>query len=122
MAGPSATELFADGVRCFPDRGPVRIVAAGLAGQVAALAGVHDAVEQRCRFLGFDRETRAYHPHVTLARARPTLPASFRERAVEVTRGAWPGPAFHIAEFVLVQSTLKPAGSEYVTIARFPLG
>jgi 2'-5' RNA ligase len=122
VAGRGAIELFAESVQCFPPRGPVRIVAANLAGQVPALAGVHDAVEQRCRFLGFDRETRAYHPHVTLARARPTLPAPFRERAVEATRDLWPGPTFDVSEIVLVQSTLKPTGSEYVTIARFPLG
>jgi 2'-5' RNA ligase len=120
VSGPAGIELSAIGIECFPSRGPVRIVAAALGGQVDALAAVHAAIEQRCRFLSFDRETRAYRPHVTLARARPTLPATTRQRLAEATQAHWPGPAFVVKEFVLVRSTLKPQGSEYSTIARFP--
>jgi 2'-5' RNA ligase len=87
---------------------------------VEALVAVHAAIEQRCRFLGFERETRAYRPHVTLARARPTLAAAVRPQLPKATPTLWPGPAFMASEFVLVQSTLKPPGAEYTTIARFP--
>lgn len=120
VRGPEGIELVAAGVECFPDRGPVRIITAALGGQVEALAAVHAAIEQRCRFLGFERETRAYRLHVTLARARPTLPPTTRECLSESTRALWPGPAFVAREFVLVQSVLKPQGSEYLMRARFP--
>ena len=119
VRGPAGIELAAVGVECFPTRGPVRIVAAELGGQVEALSAVHAAIEQRCRFLGFERETRAYRPHVTLARARPTLPPATRQCRAEATQTLWPGPALLVKEFVLVQSVLKPAGAEYSVVARF---
>src|SRR3954469_1577456 len=120
VTGPPAIELAAAGVECYPPRGPVRIIAARLDGQTKALSAIHAAIEQRCRFLGFERETRAYRPHVTLARARPTLPPATRERLSELTRTRWPGPALVVREFVLIQSILKPQGAEYATVARFP--
>src|SRR4051812_42197538 len=48
-----AIQLHADKMECFPDRGPVRIVAAGFGGSVDALAAVHRSIEQRCQHLGF---------------------------------------------------------------------
>ena len=120
VRGPAGIELAAVGAECFPPRGPIRIIAAALGGQVEALGAIHGAIEQRCRFLGFDRETRAYRPHVTLARARPILPPATRERLTEATQPFWPGPTFVAKEFVLVQSTLKPQGSEYAAVGRFP--
>src|SRR6266498_3146377 len=66
----SEVELAAEKVECFPERGPVRIVAAAMAGEIETLAGLHAGIEQRCKFLGFEKENRKYRPHVTLARAR----------------------------------------------------
>lgn len=113
--------LAADRVECFPSRGGVRIIAAGMSGQVAALGAVHEAIEQRCKFLGFDREARKYQPHVTLARAKTMLPPKTREDVAAASAALWPGPEFLVPEFVLIRSFLKPAGSEYVSIARFAL-
>src|SRR5438094_94787 len=90
-AGP--VSLAAEKVECFPNRGPVRIVTAALAGNVAPLRALQDSIEQRCKFLGFEREQRAFRPHVTLARARPVLPARFRREAEEATRAIFPGPS-----------------------------
>jgi 2'-5' RNA ligase len=115
-------ELAAQGLDLFPSRGPVRVVAAAMGGDgTDALRAVHVAVEQRCRHLGFEREQRAYRPHVTLARGRPVIAPGFRERAVLAAAGSWPGPAFHVTEFVLVQSRMSPKGSQYTTLHRFPL-
>ncbi len=113
--------LFPSGLECFPLRGPVRIVAVALAGEVEKLLGIQHAIEQRCKFLGFEQERREYRPHVTIARARPTLPPGFRDAATEASTSLWPGPAFEAAEFVLVKSDLRPQGSQYTPIARFPL-
>src|SRR5689334_22448235 len=64
-----AIRIKAEQIECFPNRGPVRIIAAGFGGSVETLAGLHRSIEQRCQHLGFERETRQYRPHVTLARA-----------------------------------------------------
>ncbi|HWP39405.1 MAG TPA: RNA 2',3'-cyclic phosphodiesterase [Tepidisphaeraceae bacterium] len=112
-------EIFARQIECFPDRGPVRIVAAGFGGDLQAIGGLHRAIEQRCQHLGFERETRAYRPHVTLARARPTLPPEAREQAAALTASLFPGPRLRVASFVLMQSHLQPQGSQYVRLASF---
>ncbi|HTL31352.1 MAG TPA: 2'-5' RNA ligase family protein [Tepidisphaeraceae bacterium] len=106
---------------CFPNRGSVRIVAAIFGGSDTALAGVHAAVEQRCQYLGFEREQRKYTPHATIARARPILPPATRELVRRQTQSMVPGPTFAVSEFVLMQSLLKPTGSQYIPLAHFTL-
>jgi 2'-5' RNA ligase len=113
--------LRATRVDCFPNRGPVRIIASMFDGEIKALVGVHSAIEQRCQYLGFDREERKYTPHATLARARPTLPATVREAVLEGSNKLEPSGPFEVREFVLMQSTLKASGAEYASAARFPL-
>ena len=116
-----AIEIFADGIECFPRRGPVRILAAGFGGALDALAGVHRAIEQRCEKMGFDRERRVYRPHTTLIRARPTLPGSIRARAIDAAAEVFPLPSIQVKEFVLMQSHLTHEGSRYEVLARFGL-
>src|SRR3954447_24958676 len=104
MIRTEAVRLEPEKVDCFPNRGPVRIVTSALGGSVKPLRALHEAIEQRCKFLGYEREQRAFRPHVTLARARPVLPARFRHEAEEATRTLYPGPAFEPGEFVLMES------------------
>ena len=80
-----------------------------------------DGIEQRCKFLGFEREQRAYKPHVTIARARPVLSAKFRQTAEEVTRDVFPSPSFAPGAFVLMNSKLSPKGSVYTPVEQFPI-
>jgi RNA 2',3'-cyclic 3'-phosphodiesterase len=119
---PHPPVLRAGDIKCFPPRGPVRIVAAGLEGDVSSLRGVHQRVERACAPLGFGPEGRAYRPHVTLARARRPLPPVLRQRLSAAAGSHWPGPDMLVDELVLMQSTLKPSGSEYVPLARFGIG
>jgi RNA 2',3'-cyclic 3'-phosphodiesterase len=115
-------ELSADRIECFPPRGPVRIVAAAMCGSEAAMGGLHAAIEQRCKFLGFTSEARKYKPHVTLARARKPLRGDVRMKLREESTRLWPGPEFTVTEFVLMDSRLRAEGSEYSVAARFPIG
>jgi 2'-5' RNA ligase len=114
-------ELQASGIDCFPARGPVRIVTAALSGTLPPLRALVDNIEQRMKFLGFEREQRAYKPHVTLGRARPVLSAKFRQLASDATVDLWPGPTFAPTEFVLMDSQLSPEGSKYSAVARFAI-
>ncbi len=114
-------DTFAERIECFPQRGPVRIVAAGFGGTIDAMRALHDAIEQRCRHLGFDREARRYRPHVTLARARGALPATIRAEATEAAEELFPGTAMTVTHFALIESRLRTQGSEYRTLHRFPL-
>ena len=70
---------------------------------------------------GFISDSRAYHPHVTLARGKG-------KRTAIVLRGLAGGsghettlPAFNAEEFLLYESLLGPSGARYEIRKRFPL-
>src|SRR5439155_18272860 len=121
MIKPARIELCGTGVECFPNRGPIRIVTTALDGTLPPLRALVESIEQRCKFLGFEKEQRGYRPHVTLGRARPVLSAKFRQLATDATVDLWPGPSFLPSEFVLMESQLSAAGSKYTPIGQFPI-
>jgi 2'-5' RNA ligase len=118
---PRPFQTLCDKIECFPKRGPIRIVAAGFGGELAAMKSLHQSIEQRCQHLGFERETRAYRPHVTIARARPTLPASIRDASAQKAAPLLSGPGFEVREIAVVQSYLDSGGARYEILARHPL-
>ena len=114
-------ELAASAMSAFPQRGAARVLVASMAGSEAVVAALHNAVEQRCRRLGFTSEQRRYHPHVTLARCARGVPPEQQRALVERVQGHWPGPTFVVARFVLFHSQRHPEGSRYIKLATFPL-
>jgi 2'-5' RNA ligase len=118
----SPIRLWAERMECFPARGPIRVVTAAMAGDLAPLRALVESIEQRCKFLGFEREQRAYKPHITIGRARPVLSPKFRQVAETEAQDLLPGPVCNPREFVLMHSQLNPAGSIYLQIAGFPIG
>jgi 2'-5' RNA ligase len=102
----------------FPDARRPRVFWAGVVApaELIQLAGrVEDAMER----LGFPRESRAYSPHLTLARFREPRPQPAlreeAERRSELSLGR-----FEVTEFYLYESRLAPQGAEYRKISRFP--
>lgn len=82
------------------------------------LIALHQKIEQALVRVGFNPETRAFLPHITIARlgrgAGPTdhwLAGS----------GAISSPSFEIGEFSLYESALGHDGSVYTVAARYPL-
>ena len=116
---PEPTSLQADGFDCLPTGGPVRIIAARLGGDVARLAALYGAIDQRCQYLGFDSEKRAFRPHVTIARSRAGLSPTAKMTLAKECASCWPAPRFIAQGFSLIRSTLKPSGSEYQVVRNF---
>jgi 2'-5' RNA ligase len=118
-AGP--IRLRATGFETFPPAGCfIRVLSLGVSGDVDALGDLVDRIEAACKPLGFPREPRLYHPHVTLGRAQ--LNKYPRQRLFDAMQAIKaPGPTFEVTEFVLMESRLKPTGPEYAPVARFPL-
>jgi 2'-5' RNA ligase len=108
-------------IECLPERGAVRVISAGVAGDLDKLHGLLDGIEQACEPLGFARERRRYRPHITLARVRPFLPPYTRTSLTKAGATHLPAPQFLAGEFVLMQSHLHPNGARYIPLARFPL-
>jgi RNA 2',3'-cyclic 3'-phosphodiesterase len=107
------------GVGFFPNARRPRVFWAGVeAGpELAALAA---AVEDVLQPLGIPRETRAFSPHLTLARFDPPRPVEELHAAIEKL-GPLEFGSVIAGEFYVYQSVLKRGGSEYTRLANFPL-
>lgn len=84
-------------------------------GELARLAG---AVADACAELGFPREKRAFHPHVTIGRLRE--PAAVGDVLLPLSEQAF--SETRCDSIVLYESIMKPGGSEYRAVATAPLG
>jgi 2'-5' RNA ligase len=111
--------VWADRCELLPTRGPVRVVAAGLGGDVGKLRTLHLAVEKACEREGFAPEARQYLPHVTLARARDGLTPHVRDELPQILSKHLPGPPLQVAGFVLYESRLGGGPPKYIPLYRF---
>ena len=102
----------------LPPRGPARVLMADVSGEFDLLAALFDSIERACEPLGFAREKRKFHPHITLARLRIPKRISRELEEVKLKSSA----PFRVREFVLMQSHLSSTGSEYERVAAVGLG
>ncbi len=116
---PLALQL--QGAGGFPNARRPRVVWAGLAGDVPALAALAAAVGRRLAPLGFPPEDRPFSPHLTLGRARDGRGAPGLAGALAHAAQA-EGAAWRATELLLFESHLSPKGPRYEVIARAPLG
>jgi RNA 2',3'-cyclic 3'-phosphodiesterase len=104
---------------CFPGRRDPRIVWAGMEDPEGRLEILAASIDEAMSTFGFEREHRAFHPHVTLGRVKgPRLVHELLETMETVTLH---NPPVTIHEIELVRSTLKPGGSEYSPLTRVEL-
>lgn len=107
------------GLGTFPPRGPNRVIWLGVSAQ-ERLAAIHREVEDRLAALGFEREERPYHAHLTLARVRGRLgPQAPSIIAGTATAGL---AASAVRELTLFESRLSPRGAAYTALCRTTLG
>jgi 2'-5' RNA ligase len=111
-----AFEIGLAGVGSFGKRGK-GAVWAGVTPQ-DELKSLHKKVDQACLRAGIEPDTRAYHPHITLARlGRSAGPAEpFLER--------WAGLSsepFAVDSICLYESRLGSEGASYTVAERYPL-
>jgi 2'-5' RNA ligase len=107
------------GVGCFPDMKRPRVVWIGIEDPDGALAALQQSVETVVTALGFKREERRFHPHVTLGRVRSLHRVARLLTTFEtITFDTEP---VVLTEFSLVRSDLRPDGSVYTVMGTFPL-
>jgi len=118
LVGARAVEIECRGLGAFPSPDKARVVWAGLdaagAGRLGELAA---KIERATGELGFAREKRAWHAHVTLGRLKE--PGDVRGLLAAVSeqtyRYSW------VDSVVLFESQMKKDGSEYSEIASWSL-
>jgi 2'-5' RNA ligase len=115
--GPFTAHLGGLGV--FPDLEYIRVVWLGVEEGGAELTRLHEAIEARTTAMGFDAETHAFTPHVTLARMEH---AGGKEQVQTFVRDRDPSVgAFDVDQVRLTESTLGPDGPVYSTVDTFEL-
>ena len=82
------------------------------------LAALAAKVERACVGVGLPPERRAFHPHITLARLKPT---SGTVRNLLELAGGLSSPPFRIDDFALFESKLTPDGAVYTVVESYPL-
>ena len=113
-----SVDLSFRGLGFFPNENRPRVLWAGMeaSSNLTPLAG---EVDQGLARLGFPRETRAFTPHLTLARFDP--PGISKElRAAAAANVANEFGVLRTGEFHLIESKLKPSSAEYTTLQTFP--
>ena len=106
------------GVGFFPGARSPRVFWAGM--DAPTMQGLTEELDARMERLGFEREKRAFRPHITLARAKTsridaslvTASATFAEQDFG---------SFITDRIYLLQSTLKPSGAVYSRLKEYLL-
>jgi 2'-5' RNA ligase len=108
------------GVGSFGGRVP-RVVWVGVTNGAEPLVRLAGEIAAALAPLGFPREKRGFTAHFTLGRVRSARNADSLCAALEASRDEDFG-ASEIRHFELMQSELRPSGSIYTVLDRFPLG
>lgn len=113
-AGVAPFTIRVRGTGAFPNLDRPKVLWVGIEGG-EPLGRMAKRLDEDLAALGFPRESRAWSPHVTLARVRGTrdlarAQALLREHADELFADV------HVEEVRLKKSVLRPQGPEYSTV------
>lgn len=117
--GVGEIRLTVGRVGTFPDIKRPRVIWVGLAGDLARLESVQRALEEACFGLGFEKEGRAFRPHLTLGRVRDRLSVDTIKK-IEQSRDIVLGDMV-VDAIELIKSDLSPSGAVYTTLSHHPL-
>jgi 2'-5' RNA ligase len=101
----------------FPSARRPRVLWLGVE-PVDELFALQEAVENELAGLGFARERRRFHPHVTLARIRDPRAESVQEILDELVA---PKERVEVLEVRVMRSTLRPGGAIHELVEAVPL-
>ena len=111
-------------VGAYPSNRSPRVLWVGLDGDVAPLQDTHRRIETALGQIAIEPDSRAFKPHLTVARIRDRAPHTERRRAAEALfsaefRSGLPVPVERVS---LMRSTLLPEGPQYTLLADIVLG
>jgi 2'-5' RNA ligase len=103
----------------FPTHGQPRVLWIGINDPSTQFAELHARLEEESSQVGFPRETRPFHPHLTIARLRHAdnaraLAATHKQMEFEPMDVA-------VAELLVIRSELGSEGSKYTVVSRHAL-
>jgi len=106
------------GVGFFPGNRSPRVFWAGM--EAPTMQNLAEQLDSRMERLGFDKEKRAFRPHITLARARDNrIDSSLVTAAAQYAEHAF--GSFTVDRVFLFKSILKPSGAVYERLKEYLL-
>lgn len=118
--GRAPFTIRVSGLGSFGGRVP-RVVWVGVEAGAEPLSGLAKDVEAAMAPLGFPKEKRGFSAHLTLGRVRSPKNAAALLAALGQA-DAGPFGTVEVTRFELMQSELRPTGSVYTVLEKFPLG
>jgi 2'-5' RNA ligase len=113
-------QLRLSGLGCFPSARNPRVLWCGVEDATDGCARWLEQADPLFEALGFPRETRAFHPHVTLGRSRGPDGAEVMRRALSELAAPSTGN-MTVEQVVLFESQLSPQGARYTPRLKAPL-
>ncbi len=117
--GISPFSLSAGGVGGFPGLKTPRVIWVGIK-ESEVLTQLQKNIDERLVELGFEKEDRPFHPHLTLCRIK-SAPAGRNIGKAAAGLGHEANVVFKTDSFVLFKSELNPKGAKYSTLKRVDL-
>ncbi|HEU0253306.1 MAG TPA: RNA 2',3'-cyclic phosphodiesterase [Pyrinomonadaceae bacterium] len=117
-----ATEQFSPftidvgGTGVFPKPSRAQVLWIGINDPSDQLAALQKQLENQFAGAGFEKEGRAFKPHLTIARIR--RPEGARQLADAHLQTAFQPQQIGITEIVIFRSELSPQGSKYTALSR----
>jgi len=119
VAGVTPFTIRLEQTDVFPRHGSPRVLWIGVNDRDGKLVQLHQRLEAESEKAGFPRESRNFHPHLTLARLRNPRHAQTLAAAHKATE--FEPEEIVVSELVVIRSQLSTEGSKYSTISRHPL-
>ncbi|MEE9614273.1 MAG: RNA 2',3'-cyclic phosphodiesterase [Thermodesulfobacteriota bacterium] len=114
----------AGGVGAFPSLKNPRVIWVGI-GECEELRRLRENIEEGLERIGFEKEGRPFHPHLTLGRVRKGKRARLPKEAGgtgEAGGAGGAGKTFTVDSFTLFRSELGPGGAKHHPIKEITLG
>jgi 2'-5' RNA ligase len=109
---------------CFPNFRRPRVLWIGVQDLSTRLSDLHGEIEDGLSKLGFEREARRFHPHLTIGRVKRIRDHMVSQRLVTALEDAKIGTIgqLNVNDVSLMKSDLKPTGAVYTRLIAARLG
>lgn len=115
----SAFEIGVGKTGVFPKPSRPQVLWIGVSDPSGKLSALQERLERECAAEGFEKEDRAYRPHLTIARIRK--PEGARRLADAHLRMEFKDMRVEVTELIVFRSELSSQGSKYTVISRHRL-
>lgn len=118
VEGFAPFKIVLESVGVFPPHGSPRVLWIGISDLEGKLGDLHARLEAESAKAGFPKESRPFHPHLTIARLRK--PQHAKALAAAHKQMDFEPEEITVSELLVIRSELSSAGSNYTTISRHP--